>query len=174
MEWGHAREFHYDYRRPYPEYGRCVALRRVWFGEARSADERLGLAKRMGLQGVAVWKLGFEDPKMWNKARAVATSITPDPAKVTISAPSNASAGDVISVDARATVKGVPIGNYSVTLQKRVPGRSWTEVDGAPTDSTGRVSFDTTINRTLDYRVKVAPDWDWAQSYSPSTRVRVS
>ena len=33
-----AGEYHFDYRRPYPEYGNCVALRRVWFGEGRSAS----------------------------------------------------------------------------------------------------------------------------------------
>jgi spore germination protein YaaH len=169
-----AQEFHYDYRRPYPEYGNCVALRRVWFGEARSADARLGLAKKLGLQGIAVWKLGFEDPKMWARARNVAASINPDPAKVTVSAPASAAAGSPITINARATVKGVPISNYSVTLQKRVPGKAWGSVAVDVTDSTGRASFDTTINRTLDWRVKVAPAWDWRLSYSLAKRVTVS
>ena len=48
-----AGEYHFEYRRPYPEYGKCVVMRRVWFGEARSAEERLLLAKRLGVQGIS-------------------------------------------------------------------------------------------------------------------------
>ena len=82
-----AGEYHYDYRRPYPEYGKCVVMRRVWFGEARSAEERLLLAKRLGVQGISVFTFGPEDPKLWARAGRVATSINPDPAKLSITAP---------------------------------------------------------------------------------------
>jgi spore germination protein YaaH len=167
-------EYHYDYRRPYPEYGRCVVMRRVWFGEARSAEARLLLAKRLGLQGISVFTFGFEDPKLWPRARKVAVGITPDPAKVSIAAPSSVTAGDSITINGRVTVKGTPIATETVSLQRRVPGRSWNDVVDLVTDDSGKVTYSTTIKRTLDWRLKVPAGWDWRTSYSDAGRVLVS
>jgi spore germination protein YaaH len=169
-----AQESHYDYRRPYPDYGRCVALRRVWFGDSRSAEARLQLAKRLGVQGIAVFSFGFEDPRLLPKARSFAAALNPDPAKVTIQAPDAATAGDVIIVTGRITVRGTPLASIPVTLQKRVPHRAWQNVTGVTSDASGRVSFSPTVNRTLDWRWKVPAGWDWRPSYSSGHRVVIN
>ncbi|MFL6288676.1 MAG: glycosyl hydrolase family 18 protein, partial [Actinomycetes bacterium] len=129
-----AGEYHFDYRRPYPEYGKCVVMRRVWFEEARSAEERLLLAERLGVQGISVFTFGFEDPKLWARARGVATSINPDPAKVSVTAPATATSGDTITINGRVTVKGTPVTTKTVSLQKRVPGKAWRDVVDLVTD----------------------------------------
>jgi spore germination protein YaaH len=169
-----AQESHYDYRRPYPEYGRCVVLRRVWFGDGRSAEARLQLAKRLGVQGIAVFSFGFEDPRLLPKARSFAASLNPDPAKVTIQAPDAATAGDVITVSGRVSVSGTPLGSLTVTLQKRVPHRSWQNVADVTTGANGGVSWSPTAQRTLDWRWKVPAGWDWRTSYSGSHRVVIN
>jgi hypothetical protein len=167
-------EYHYDYRRPYPEYGRCVVMRRVWFGEARSAESRLLLAKRLGVQGVSVFTFGSEDPKLWPRARRVAASIDPDPARVSIAAPDSVTRGDSITINVRVTVNGTAIRNETVSLQKRVPGRSWNDVVDLVTDDAGRATYTTTMGRTLDWRLRLRAGWDWRTSYSSSERVVVN
>lgn len=37
----------------------------VWFEDSVSVDARLALVQRYGLAGVAAWRLGHEDPKVW-------------------------------------------------------------------------------------------------------------
>jgi spore germination protein len=45
----------------------------VWYGDARSVDARLDLAKRHALGGVALWGLGGEDPQVWEAIRRHST-----------------------------------------------------------------------------------------------------
>lgn len=169
-----AREYHYDYRRPYPEYGRCIVMRRVWFGEARSAQERLLLAKHLGVQGIAVFAFGHQDPQLLPKARKVAQTITPDPAKLSVTAPGSAASGAVITIGGRAMVKGVPVAGATVTIQKRAPKRQWTDETTVVTDVTGRISYDAVITRTLDWRLVLPAGWDWASTTSAADRTVVS
>jgi len=37
----------------------------VWIEDAASVAEKLALARRFGLAGVAGWRLGQEDPRVW-------------------------------------------------------------------------------------------------------------
>jgi len=37
----------------------------VWFENARSVEAKVGLARRHGLGGIALWRLGGEDPSIW-------------------------------------------------------------------------------------------------------------
>jgi spore germination protein YaaH len=46
----------------------------VWFMNARAVRARLGLMGRYRLAGLALWALGYEDPKQWADIRAFATS----------------------------------------------------------------------------------------------------
>jgi spore germination protein YaaH len=59
LEWdSNARSPHFHY----------VGDRRdheVWFENARSVGEKIRLADEVGLAGVAFWRLGGEDPKLW-------------------------------------------------------------------------------------------------------------
>jgi len=38
----------------------------VWFENAESAKHKLGLVKTHNLAGIAIWRLGQEDPKLWD------------------------------------------------------------------------------------------------------------
>lgn len=38
----------------------------VWFENAESTKHKLGLVKKHNLAGIAIWRLGQEDPKMWD------------------------------------------------------------------------------------------------------------
>ncbi|WP_164877643.1 glycosyl hydrolase family 18 protein [Prescottella agglutinans] len=40
-------------------------LHEVWFENARSVEAKIDLARRHGLAGVALWRLGGEDPSIW-------------------------------------------------------------------------------------------------------------
>ena len=169
-----AREHHFDYRRPYAEHGRCVTLRRVWFGDAKSAEERLRLANRLGIQGIAVWPFGFEDPRLWARARTVAASINPAPAKITISAPTSVIEGEAFDIAGRFTVNGTPLAGVDAALQRRIPGRTWSTVDVVTTGAAGRATAATSSQRTFEWRWRIAASWDWRPSYSPDTRVSVT
>jgi spore germination protein YaaH len=50
--------------RPAPEPGEMEA-HEVWVEDARSVAARLGLAQRYGAGGIATWRLGQEDPGVW-------------------------------------------------------------------------------------------------------------
>jgi spore germination protein YaaH len=43
----------------------------VWFENARSMQAKVALARRYGVAGVALWKLGGEDPGVWQVLRAI-------------------------------------------------------------------------------------------------------
>ncbi|WP_238456579.1 glycosyl hydrolase family 18 protein [Desulfotruncus arcticus] len=38
----------------------------VWFEDVRSFQVRLNLARQLGIPGIAVWRLGLEDPRIWD------------------------------------------------------------------------------------------------------------
>jgi len=49
-------------------------LHEVWYADGASVAARLGLVRQYGLGGVAVWRLGGEDPANWS---AIATTLHP-------------------------------------------------------------------------------------------------
>jgi hypothetical protein len=170
-----AQEYRFDYERPYSADGKsCVVLRRVWFGEGRSAEARLRLAGRLGIQGIAVWRFGDEDPALWPRALAVAEAITPDPAKATLAAPEKVGAQQPLSLTGRFTVSGLPVVGGAVTVQKRVPGGTWKTAGALVTNATGRARYDTTAVRTLEWRMRLAAEWDWSSSLTRIAKVRVT
>jgi spore germination protein YaaH len=169
-----AREYHYDYRRPYPEYGRCVTQRTVWFGEARSAQERLLLAKRLGVQGIAVFSFGFEDPRLLKRATQVARGIDPTSGKLTIAAPDTASSGEDVTVAGTARVLGVPIAAAEITLQRRVPNQRWRDVATAVSDDAGHVTYEVSVSKTFEWRLVIGAGWDWSAATSAVGRTIVS
>ena len=38
----------------------------VFLEDARSFEQKLGLAKQYGLRGFSVWVIGYEDPEIWD------------------------------------------------------------------------------------------------------------
>jgi spore germination protein YaaH/5-hydroxyisourate hydrolase-like protein (transthyretin family) len=175
LEWSAtAEEYHFDYRGTYEGAGTsCVVLRRVWFGEGRSAQARLELARRLGVQGIAVWRFGDEDPKLWTRARSVAAQISPDAARTTVTAPAALDAGAALALSARFTVSGTPVVAGDVVVQSRVPGRDWRTVADYVTGEDGRIEHVTSATRTLDWRVRLASAWDWSTTVTRVARVTV-
>ncbi len=50
---------------PYFTYWDRSGLRKVYYESAYSLDYKLQLVKKYDLRGVAIWRLGFEDPRTW-------------------------------------------------------------------------------------------------------------
>lgn len=44
--------------------------RKVWFATSRGLDAKLGLVQELDLAGIAIWRLGGEDPSNWEVIRA--------------------------------------------------------------------------------------------------------
>lgn len=170
---GTAGEYHFDYRRPYPEYGNCVVMRRVWFGEGRSALTRMQLAQQLGVQGIAVWRIGVEDPALWTKAEIFAKNLTPAPARSSISAPASVGYGSSFTVDGKFSIAGLPIAGQQVTVLRRVPGKAWSAVGTADTLADGSVSIPEVAERTFEWRLRLASDWDWAPALTQVVGVSV-
>lgn len=53
-------------------YTQSSEARVVWFGDRRSAAERIALARKRGLYGVVYWRLGQEEPGFWGAAQGAA------------------------------------------------------------------------------------------------------
>lgn len=57
--------WHGEHGAPYLDYDG----RRIWFENAHSLHFKLELAREYGLRGVAIWRLGQEDPAVWSLLR---------------------------------------------------------------------------------------------------------
>jgi spore germination protein len=51
----------------------------VWYSDAVSTAPKLAVADTQNLAGVTLWRLGGEDPRLWDTVRAWATGPRPDP-----------------------------------------------------------------------------------------------
>lgn len=51
-------------------YSSRQGRRTVWFATSRGLEAKLGLVQEMDLAGIAIWRLGGEDPKNWEIIRA--------------------------------------------------------------------------------------------------------
>lgn len=49
----------------------------VWFEDKRAVDAKTQIADRFGVMGTALWRLGQEDPTLWQSSGAVAPASTP-------------------------------------------------------------------------------------------------
>lgn len=54
------------YQSPYFTYNSGGTHHEVWYEDSNSAAAKVRLAAKYGLRGVAIWKLGYEDPNLWN------------------------------------------------------------------------------------------------------------
>lgn len=60
---GASLKWHNQYKVPYFTYG---SGRQVWFENRYSIKYKLELVKQYNLNGIALWRLGQEDPGIWN------------------------------------------------------------------------------------------------------------
>jgi peptidoglycan-N-acetylglucosamine deacetylase len=51
---------------PYLSYTDSSGKHVVWYEDSNSFVERIQLAKQLGVKGVGLWRLGGEDPRIWN------------------------------------------------------------------------------------------------------------
>ncbi|MBO8125908.1 MAG: SH3 domain-containing protein [Firmicutes bacterium] len=58
-------KWHPTYKVPYFSYVSGSMIREVWFESSWSLEYKLDLVKKYGLKGIALWRLGLEDPRTW-------------------------------------------------------------------------------------------------------------
>ena len=59
-------EFDENFKVPHFNYEVDNKNHQVWFENTISSRYKIELAQRNGLQGIAIWRLGMEDPGIWN------------------------------------------------------------------------------------------------------------
>jgi spore germination protein len=62
---GIQTRWHPTYQVPYFTYTKSGIKHEVWFENRNSTATKVRLATKYGLKGVAVWRLGYEDPGIW-------------------------------------------------------------------------------------------------------------
>ncbi|HET9180259.1 MAG TPA: glycosyl hydrolase family 18 protein [Terriglobia bacterium] len=62
------------HRSPWFEFRDSGTVNSVWYENARSIQEKLGLIVRYRLRGFAAWRLGMEDPRIWSMVTAMRAS----------------------------------------------------------------------------------------------------
>lgn len=58
-------QWSWEARVPFFTYLRNGVRRIVWYESSASLSHKVQLVKKYGLRGVAMWKLGYEDPQIW-------------------------------------------------------------------------------------------------------------
>lgn len=63
---GISVQWHQQYKVPYFKYKYQSQEREVWFEDSGSFKEKLNLMYKYDLKGIAIWRLGMEDPDIWD------------------------------------------------------------------------------------------------------------
>jgi len=58
--------WHEDWATPWFTYTEKDVKHEVWFEDVRSVEAKLDVCRKLGVGGVAAWRLGDEDPKFWD------------------------------------------------------------------------------------------------------------
>lgn len=59
-------QWHKEWATPYFTYTENGVKWEAWFEDVRSVQAKLDVCRKLGVGGVAVWRLGDEDPKFWD------------------------------------------------------------------------------------------------------------
>ncbi len=62
-------KWHSTYKTPYFTYKSWGVSHTVWYEDSRSTAAKMELVQKYALKGVAVWRLGYEDPGIWSVIR---------------------------------------------------------------------------------------------------------
>jgi len=54
------------YKVPYINYWDSNGQKEIWFENASSFSYKINLASKYGLKGIAIWRIGMEDPSIWS------------------------------------------------------------------------------------------------------------
>ncbi len=130
----------------------CTVTRTVWWQDARSHYDRLMVARKAGMAGIAVWRLNGEDAEMWTRTRPYAQSVSEQPLTVELTQQQIASLGELATLAALlrpATAAGASrsIANVPIRLQQQNSDKSWSDVATGITDANGAAVF--SINAVL-------------------------
>lgn len=60
-----APKWHSTYKVPYFTYKSWGITHQVWYENSHSTATKMTLVKKYNLRGVALWRLGYEDPNIW-------------------------------------------------------------------------------------------------------------
>ena len=66
---------------PWVIYNRDGWQREIWYENRRSFDAKMGLIERYGMAGFGIWRLGQEDPKVWETVASAGPPIACKPIK---------------------------------------------------------------------------------------------
>ena len=124
----------------------CTVTRTVWWQDARSHYDRLIVARKAGMAGIAVWRLNGEDAEMWTRTRPYAQSISEQPLTVELTQQQIANLGELATLSALlrpTTAAGASrsIANVPIQLQQQNPDMSWSDIATGLTDATGAAMF---------------------------------
>ncbi len=61
-----APKWHANYKVPYFTYKNWGITHQVWYENSYSTATKMELVRKYNLRGVAVWRLGYEDPAIWS------------------------------------------------------------------------------------------------------------
>jgi spore germination protein YaaH len=61
-----APKWHAEHKTPYFTYTEAGVQNEVWYENRRSTAAKLELVEKYNLRGVAIWRLGYEDPEIWS------------------------------------------------------------------------------------------------------------
>lgn len=59
-------KWHDEHKTPYFTYTEAGVKNEVWYENRRSTAAKLELVEKYNLRGVAIWRLGYEDPEIWS------------------------------------------------------------------------------------------------------------
>jgi spore germination protein len=59
-------KWHDQYQTPYFTYTKSGERYEVWYENQNSTAAKMRLVDKYKLRGVAVWRLGYEDPRIWS------------------------------------------------------------------------------------------------------------
>ena len=138
----------------------CNAKREVWYSDTRSAAARSTLVDKYQIGGIAVWNLTDIQDDFYAELGAYGRTIAQQPTTVAVTTPKVSRYGRTITVTAQASSSAqVPAGSVATLYWGPTIDACCTKVAEGITDSTGKVSFTTTVQREGYWWVRVAGSW---------------
>jgi len=138
----------------------CNAKREVWYADTRSAVARSALVDKYQIGGIAVWNLTDIQDDFYAEVGAYGRTIAQQPSTVAVTAPIVSRYGRTITITAQASSAAeVPAGAVATLYWGPNIDACCTKVVEGITDSTGKVSFTTTVQREGYWWVRVAGSW---------------
>jgi hypothetical protein len=157
----------------------CTVNRTVWYQNARSYADRMGLVAKYRIGGAAIWTLGMEEVAATTQIRNAALAIAPDPVvnTMTLEKVEQGSIyyGNLFTVKGVFTLKDkTPIAGLTVTLElKRANESTWSKIADFVTTNDGTVATPMTLGANASIRLTTAGTWERSESVSIEEKIIV-